>query len=342
MSDKLLSFDDVLERTKQGNRFLLLGNGFSMAYDKARFSFTSLLESAVDKKIIEIDSPVYNLFQNLETSDFEYVMKLLEDAQRVVDCYLAGNNLKDLKDRLSKDATSLKEYLVKIITNNHPDKITEIPDDRFINTLNFLNCFSKVYSLNYDLLLYWSAIKSNERGLRKEQFTDGFGYVSKDNADLVFKNKGISSIQTLFHLHGGLHLYDNGHEFQKLKYDIGHALKDQVLEKLNNNIYPVFVSEGTSDSKKKKIIHNAYLNHAYKSLKSIGSSKSNSDSIIFFGTTLKTNDDHILEAILENKVKNIYIGINPNKMMEMDSLRIRFESDKKSVFFYDYTTVKLW
>ena len=238
MSDKLLSFDDVVERTKQGKRYLLLGNGFSMAYDKARFSFTSLLESAVDKKIIEIESPVYKLFQKLETSDFEYVMKLLEDAQRVVDCYSIGNNL---KDNLSKDAKSLKEYLVKIITNNHPDKITEIPDDKFNNTLIFLGLFSSIYSLNYDLLLYWSAIKHYERNSRQEGFTDGFGCVSKDNAELVFKNNSNTGKQTLFHLHGGLHLYDNGHEFQKLKYDIGHTLKDQVLGKLNNNIYHIFI-----------------------------------------------------------------------------------------------------
>lgn len=338
MSNELLSFDDVLESTRQAKRFLLLGNGFSMAYDKDRFSFTSLLESAVENNIINKNSPVYRLFKKLETSDFEYVMRLLDDAQQVFDCYSTESAL---KEKLSQDSKSLKSYLVQIITNNHPDKITDIPDNRFKTSVAFLDNFSCIYSLNYDLLLYWSAIKSHEYNSVKERFTDGFGYIGDDTAELIFKNNSASKGQNLFHLHGGLHLYDNGHEFQKLKYEIGHVLKDQVLEKLNNGVYPIFVSEGDSDSKKKKIIHNAYLNHAYKSLKSIGST-TKEDSLVLFGTTLKTNDEHILEAILENKVKNIYIGINPNKMTEVDSLRTRFESDKKSLFFYDYTTVKLW
>lgn len=52
MENKLLTYDEVLEQTDK-NRHLLLGNGFSMAYNKERFSFTSLLQSAINKGIIK-------------------------------------------------------------------------------------------------------------------------------------------------------------------------------------------------------------------------------------------------------------------------------------------------
>lgn len=51
MEDRFLTYDEVLEQTDK-NRQLLLGNNFSMAYDKNHFSFTSLLKSAIDKGII--------------------------------------------------------------------------------------------------------------------------------------------------------------------------------------------------------------------------------------------------------------------------------------------------
>ncbi|ECO7371179.1 DUF4917 domain-containing protein, partial [Campylobacter coli] len=55
MEDQLLIYDEVLRQTDE-RRHLLLGNGFSMAYDKNRFSFTSLLQSAIDKDIIKENS----------------------------------------------------------------------------------------------------------------------------------------------------------------------------------------------------------------------------------------------------------------------------------------------
>jgi hypothetical protein len=107
------------------NPKLLLGNGFSMAYDRDRFSFTSLLESAVDQKIISKDSEIYKLFEILQTSDFESVMKILDDSQHVIETY---DPQYALLPNIKSDANNLKNYLVQIITNNHPDKCTDITD----------------------------------------------------------------------------------------------------------------------------------------------------------------------------------------------------------------------
>ncbi len=52
---QLLSYNEVLVRTENTRRYLLLGNGFSIAYDKI-FSFKNLFDHAVNKiQIIIVD-----------------------------------------------------------------------------------------------------------------------------------------------------------------------------------------------------------------------------------------------------------------------------------------------
>ncbi|MCI7485330.1 MAG: DUF4917 family protein, partial [Helicobacter sp.] len=125
---------------------------------------------------------------------------------------------------------------------------------------------------------------NNEIIQGREEFTDGF-YESNDNEDYVIFNNN-SHPNTCLYLHGALHIFDSGDEIIKKTYSrTGKPLKEQIKDGLNNNRYPVFVSEGTSEQKKTKIIHNAYLNHCYKSLCAIGG------NLIIFGTKLKSNDE---------------------------------------------------
>lgn len=334
----ILTFDDVLKNTDESKRFLLLGNGFSMAYDFERFSFTSLLDSAVKEKIIIENSPIHKMFKKLDTADFEYIMRLLEDANKTITCYSSEKCAKTIQDELIKDSNKLKHYLVEIITNNHPEKITEIDDNKFINTISFISKFKKIYTLNYDMLLYWAIIKLNEEK-GKDIFKDGFGQSEFDENEIVYRNKKDNNGQNIFYLHGALHLFDKKTDFLKIKYKETHPLTEQILEKLNMNIYPVFISEGTAESKKNKIIHNALLNSSYKSLQTSGSKDS---SLVLFGTTLKSNDEHIKKAVLDNKISSIYIGINPKKLDELDYIFNAFNSKYKKIHFYDYTSVNLW
>lgn len=336
--EKILTFNDVISNTNENNRFLLLGNGFSIAFDSKRFSFTSLLKSAIDEKIIIENSAIHKMFQKLETADFEYIMRLLEDSYKTVTCYSNDKCSENIKKALIEDAEKLKHYLVKIITNNHPEKITEIEEYKFINTMNFISNFKKIYTLNYDLLLYWTIIKFNE-SKKIDIFKDGFGLSKNDYHTISYKNKADNNGQNLYYLHGALHLFDNKTDFLKIKYNETRSLTEQILEKLQQNIYPIFISEGTAENKKNKIIHNAYLNSAYKSLQTIGSKDS---SLILFGTILKSNDEHILNAILDNNIKDIYIGINPDKIEENKNIYNLFEEKNKNVHFYNYKTVLLW
>src|SRR3990167_5930655 len=112
--DTLLSFEEVMAQANKPH--LLLGNGFSIAYDKERFSFTSLLDSAVDQKIISKKSKLYKLFSKLNTADFENVMRSLNESVKVIESYTKNRKL---IETIKSDASILKNHLVKIITNNH-------------------------------------------------------------------------------------------------------------------------------------------------------------------------------------------------------------------------------
>jgi len=348
MNIELLSYADVINQTKKQKKYLLLGNGFSMSYNKDRFSFTSLLASAVDSGLISKSSPIYAVFSEFDTKDFEEVVKLLETSVKVLKTYgvISASDQK----MILEDSKLLKEYLVDVITNNHPEKITEISDAEYLNSANFIKEYEKVYTLNYDLLLYWTSIKLssflydgtiNDSTLK---IYDGFNDPYKGSTDYVIFENGGKSFNINF-LHGGLHIFDNKSEIIKNTYSrTERTLKSQTLENLDKDIYPIFVSEGTSEQKKSKIIHNAYLNHCYKSLQSIGA-KTKDDSLILFGTLLKMNDTHIRNAILRNNVNNVYIGVySEDEIKEFDDF-IEFIMEnklKKNVYFYDSKTVKVW
>lgn len=348
MNFEMLDYSDVIKSTNKQRRYLLLGNGFSMSYNADRFSFTSLLDSAVKNKLIKKDTPVYNIFKEFDTKDFEEVVKLLETSVKILKEYGVLHAADEKK--IIDDSILLKKHLVEIITNNHPEKITEILDEEYMNSATFINDFEKIYTLNYDLLLYWSTIKLmdfiTQGKIKKNKLspTDGFHEDDELGKDyVIFGND--SSPQEVYFLHGALHIFDKKSKIIKNTYsrtDI--ALKEQTLKNLKNDIYPIFVSEGTSEQKQSKIIHNAYLNHCYKSLGSIGGTKEPSNLIVF-GTLLKTNDTHIRKAILKSKLKNIYFGIcseEEKNLLETFSEQLSKARIPKKVFFYDYRTATVW
>jgi hypothetical protein len=348
MSFKMLDYSEVLENTNEQRNHLLLGNGFSMSYNKDRFSFTSLLDSAVSKGYIKKSSAIYEIFKEFDTKDFEEVIKLLESSVKVLKKYgvLHRSNEKEILD----DSIALKKHLVEIITNNHPAKITDVLEEEYLNCANFIKYYERVYTLNYDLLLYWTTIKLmdfiSESKIEQSNLDTSDGFHEDDEFGKEYVKFGNdSSKQGIFHLHGALHIFDKKNKIIKNTFSrTGVDLREQTLQNLKDDIYPIFVSEGTSEQKQSKIIHNAYLNHCYKSFGSIGRIKVPSNLIVF-GTLLKTNDAHIKEAILKNKIKNIYFGISTEEEKESLNEFVRQLSQAKfpkEVYFYDYRTVKVW
>lgn len=164
MTVQLLSFDDALAQTVGMKRHLLLGNGFSIALFPDRFRYGSLLEEADFTELAE----ARQAFDALTTTDFEVVIHALHQAVALLPLYSPGT---DAVGRMSNQAGALKELLVQAIAGRHPERPSDINELQYLSCRQFLAHFAgeprdrhrsggkdlrgNIYSVNYDLLLYW-------------------------------------------------------------------------------------------------------------------------------------------------------------------------------------------
>lgn len=146
---KLLDFKTVLRRSDNKRRHVLLGNGFSRAFEDDLFSYSSLFDRADFKKL---SKNARTAFDVLNTTKFEEVMNALRKAAKLIELY---DKKSKLTDQFKKDADGLREVLVNAIASNHPSNPGVITQNQFISCRTFLRNFNSFYTMNYDLLLYW-------------------------------------------------------------------------------------------------------------------------------------------------------------------------------------------
>jgi hypothetical protein len=183
---QIISFDDAMERSEARPRGILLGNGFSIRH----FSYKNLLEQT---ELEEYD-PVRELFAKLDTYDFEAVIRALEDASLVEFAY----GEKDRSDQFEIDAVRVRESLVHAIRKTHPMH-REVIADVIPSCVQFLKLFDTVFTLCYDLLLYWVILSDTKT------FQDRFGLgIDRGGFRGPFR---IDAYCNVFNLHGGLHLF---------------------------------------------------------------------------------------------------------------------------------------
>lgn len=100
------------------------------------------------------------VFAALGTKDFEAVIRTLESSATLLPAYVADGRAAPQKMR--DHAAMLTEILVQTIAGNHPHVPSEIPDDKFDAGRRFLSHFLSDnragcgFTLDYDLLLYWT------------------------------------------------------------------------------------------------------------------------------------------------------------------------------------------
>jgi hypothetical protein len=328
------------------NKHLLLGNGFSIALRPDIFSYGSLFENADFSSAPQIKS----LFDALGTQDFETAIRHLKDAATVLSIYKP--ELRELLQSLEKDADLIKDALVSAVAKRHPDRPYDITNEQYAACRAFLQRFSHIFTLNYDVLLYWALMQDevDEIDLRPD---DGFRHPEGD-PDLPYVSWQEAQSSTIYYLHGALHLFDNGTEIIKYTWSkTDKAIVDQIRDALNENKYPLFVAEGTTESKAERILHNAYLHKALRSFESCCGPTNN--AIVIFGHSLATNDQHILRRISAGGVANILIGLygdassesNKSVMAMADqliALRTKLRGDRYplKVTFYNAQTAKVW
>jgi len=337
----LLSFDDALDLSQRygGIRHVMLGNGFSIACRPETFSYGALVEQA---DFSQLSTDVRALFDLLETADFEKVIQALRVASDLIDTY--DKSHKDIADRLRRDSESLKEALAQVLAARHPDHPASIADGEYINARRFLSNFERVYSVNYDLLLYWAVMKTELEPTIASN--DGFadpGY----EADYVTWDPYVSfTYQRIYYLHGVLHIFDDGNEIQKFTWNrTGIRLIDQIRSALSNQLFPLVVTEGSSKAKEEKILHSAYLTHALRSFSNIAS------PLFAFGHALSSNDEHILRRIEDGRIPALFVSVHgdpnsgPNQELATRASMLgnrRDASNPLTVHFFDSDSARVW
>lgn len=332
-----LTFQEALKNSEA--RILILGNGFSMDWNLQVFGYSSLKEKARSFQS-EIDA----VFKSLDTNDFEEVIRAFESAAMVCKAFKIKNNFKD-------HAGTVRNALIEVIGNTHPDHPDLIDENEFESCVRFLTHFESVYTLNYDMLLYWVLMRDLFRegaSPKLKTLPDGFAYNNQD-----FLNWGGSAIK-VHYLHGALHLFEET-DVVKLNYRKSKwSLKKQFTKLINEQKrYPLFVSEGDSKGKLRRIRNSGYLTRCYNSLQNIGAKKTKT-SLFTFGVSFSENDRHISEAIAKNNCQQLFVGVfgspasKGNKMLikEVELIKQRRALNAKSLpletFYFDSASAKVW
>lgn len=290
----LLTFEDALGEVAGGRQpHVLLGNGFSRACRDDIFAYDALF----DRANFEALSPhARDAFDRLGTTDFEVVMRSLRQAAKLIDLY--QNENKALADQLTSDADGLRDVLVSAIAGSHPERPADIEEGAYAACKQFLARFHRIFTVNYDLLLYW-ALMQNE--IEPDvPCDDGFRKPEDDvDAEYVTWEPENTYQQNVYYLHGALHIFDAGVEIQKYTWiNTGIRLIEQVRTALQQDLYPLFVAEGESSQKLERIRHSDFLSKAQRSLLSLGG------SLFTYGHSIAENDSHILRLIVKSKASS--------------------------------------
>jgi hypothetical protein len=340
----LLTFSQALDKARSfsSNLALLLGNGFSRACRDDIFSYDSIFRSA---DFSALSPCVKSSFSALNTTDFETLMGSLENAAKLISLYIKDKTLSEAtKSQMEEDARKLKEVLAKTLAQNHPDQPNAIPASAYEACQNFLNNFEKIYTVNYDLLLYWTIMHEHEKTPNKK-FDDGFRYSGSENEYVTWEVQNTNR-QRLFYLHGALHIYDAGHEVKKFTWvNTGIPLIKQIHEALSVNYFPLIVAEGKSKQKLQRIQHSSFLGRAYRSFANIQC------PLFIFGHSMSEKDQHILQLIQDGKIGEIFVGIfgdiqkeeNQKIIAKGESMKLSRRTKKPlNITYYNASSTNVW
>lgn len=320
----------------EGPKSLVLGNGFGISYDAAAGTDSFCWDSLADICEFEEASPLRRLLEE-SNFDFEIVHQKLNNAISVVRQYDDRNQL---FETLLGEVQVLRDQLVAAVARSHPPSLnrectTEEKSDitQMVNNCrSFLSKFDKVFSLNYDLLLYWVRCFNNSF-----LGTDCF---DKDGSKLAFTPD--DDAQFLFP-HGALFIYRDGYSARKLRSSKSNPILSRVEDNIGNGIFPMCVSEGTGAQKLAAIESNEYLSFCY------GKIKKCEGTVFTYGASFSDGkDDHIIEAIIQSPATRIIVGeFKPSeggkhRLLHRFNEAMEDMSKKKDVIVADTSNADIW
>jgi hypothetical protein len=292
---------------------LLVGNGGSIALSD-NFSYKSLYGYADKHDLLQKEAiAVFDKFYKKDR-DFERVLYRLWQADYINQKFKVA---KDERDKVHKGYLKVRLSLINAVKDIHPPHSSlqfDLP-----NVGKFISGFKTIFSLNYDLMLYWATQKVNER--KRNRIKDGFNTpvnlsIAQKNRTFEFSSdidllrkpfRDNDSSTMVFYPHGSLLLYQT--RSRKDERKIISATEGGLLKTITdfwsrNKGNPIFVCEGDSDRKLEAISGSKYLTHVYQNeLPRTG------DTLTIYGWGIGGQDAHIVKQLAKGRYKKIAMSI---------------------------------
>jgi hypothetical protein len=291
---------------------LLVGNGGSIALS-SNFSYSTLYEYAVKRDLLQEDTKaVFDKFQK-KSRDFESVLFSLWQADYINERFDVE---KSQRDKVRKGYVKVRRSLINSVKDIHPEH-KEIATS--LNDVGeFVSHFSNVFSLNYDLTLYWASVQKNSISPNSisDSFTKRVSYSGKQKTktfaflgdiDGLKRPYNLNQKETLvFYPHGNLIIYQTRATKKEKKID---ANKQDLLKTITefwakNDGNPLFVCEGTTESKLESISSSTYLSHVYQEELPRGGV-----NLTIYGWGIGKQDTHILNQLARGTYQKIAVSI---------------------------------
>jgi hypothetical protein len=297
---------------------LLCGNGLSINV-WPEFTYGSLFEHAHDGDLTAEDLALFG-----GTENFERVLSDLNTAIRV------NETLGQPADPIYARYRSIQRGLGHAVRAVHLIR-SQIPDTALESIRGEMLRYEWIFSTSYDLLLYWAM----GCGGSFEPFIDHFRgpqlEFDPNNADVY------AGRVPVYFLHGALHLVVSGSGVTwKLRRGAIQTVLDQFGEPIDGDprARPLLVTEGTARDKLRAIESNVYLAHGLQRLRSVEL------PLVVFGSSLGSQDDHLLDALNEHPQRAIAVSLLPKTRRALAARQAdvyaRLETDE--LWFFDATT----
>lgn len=325
------SFADALAAAP-GQKNLLVGNGLSIAFAES-FRYAQLFDAA---DFSRRDPQVADVFNRLKTHDFETVAAALQVAAEISQSYGAT----DAAEHMEKSIVGLKDALIEAVNSTHPADRNCLSVEQCANFCDFVAPFlessGKIFSLNYDALVYWALLRRVDPRFR---FADGFSAGNLDQ--LKFEGDRCRLDVNLLFPHGALFIFERNGDAYKPRAN--RPLLEIITDQMEDGDFPLFVSEGSCEQKLEAIRKSFYLNYCLEMV------DRQQENFFVYGHSLDLRSDgHILTKIASNKnVKRLFASFYNHEDEALGKLHLlrdaaEREANELELHVYPARSVSCW
>jgi hypothetical protein len=291
----LHSWDEIKHDFHKGA--ILLGNGFSCAVWEP-FGYSSLFEKASSGEGIQhgLSPEDEELFNEMATQNFEAILFALAQTSQVSEIFHQNPEL--FQTRYEHIKLALGEAVRAVHIPRY-----KLDDGCVLSHIRQeLRNYQWVFSTNYDLLIYW-AMMYQKPGAGSMNQKPGLGfkdYFWSAGCSFDITDTGIrqESDTRVLYLHGALHLKRDPDSWSTSK--LTNDGLDSILSRLD---VPLFVTEGSPESKMKAVRKSDYLSFASQQLAAC------EKPLVIFGHSLGSSDTHLVDAIKKKMPSKVAISI---------------------------------